>query len=490
VRVRFAPSPTGFLHIGGARTALINWLFARHSGGKFILRIEDTDRNRLVEGAMEKQMAALRWLGLEWDEGPDKGGEYGPYIQSERKEMYQEWATWLLEQGKAYKCWATPDELKRAREIAQKSKSGKIAGYERIYRFISDEEREKVQAERGNNYVIRFAMPLEGQTVVHDRVRGKIVFDNADLGDTVLLKSDGFPTYHLAMAVDDHHMQISHVMRTDEWVPSLGLHQNLYAAFGWEPPEWVHLSIVTYNGKKMSKRKPPVDDKGNPVPVMTHEYKEQGYLPEALVNFLTNVGYSFGDDREFFSAEETIERFELRRINPAAGDFDEKKLFWLNGEWIRHLSDDEFVERVTPFVAATYGDAFDPVPLKQITPYIKERVNPLTQAPDLIKFLYDYEPCPVDELIVKKMDAQKTGSVLQRSHEILSAVDPFNHTTTEPPLRDLVEALDMKAGQVFGTLRQAITGQKVSPPLFETMEVVGKATVLQRLTEAQDRLKA
>ncbi|NJL95733.1 MAG: glutamate--tRNA ligase [Anaerolineae bacterium] len=492
VRVRFAPSPTGFLHIGGARTALLNWLFARHSGGSFILRIEDTDRNRLTAGAVEGLMDALRWLGLEWDEGPDKGGPHGPYVQSERKALYHAWANGLLEQGKAYKCWATPEELQRAREIAQKSRGGKIAGYERIYRFISDAERAQVQAERGDAYVIRFAMPLEGETVVHDRVRGKIVFDNADQSDTVLLKSDGFPTYHLAMAVDDHFMQISHVMRSDEWVPSLALHQQLYEAFGWPAPEWVHLPVILNpTGKgKLSKRKPPVDEKGNPIPVMVHEYRELGYLPEALVNFLTNIGYSFGDDREVFTVEETIGRFDLRRINPASGTFPMQKLIWLNGKYIADLTDEDFITRVTPFLQAAYGERFEAASLHAITPFIKERVNPLMQAVALIKFLYVYDPSPAEELIMKKMDAAQTSTILERSHALLSTIEPFVHTATEPPMRDLVEALGFKPGQVFGTLRQAVTGQLVSPPLFESMEVMGKATSLQRLAEAQARLAA
>ena len=488
VRVRFAPSPTGYLHIGGARTALFNWLFARHHNGAFILRIEDTDQKRYTEDAIEKLMADLRWLGLQWDEGPEVGGNYGPYIQSDRLDIYQHWAHWLVEQGKAYKDYSTAEELKQAREAAEKT-GQRGAGYERRHRFLSDEERTRYASERGS-YVIRIAIPLEGQIEVQDRIRGKLTFNFAELSDTVLLKSDGFPTYHLAMAVDDHLMEISHVMRSDEWLPSAGLHQYLYDAFGWEAPEWVHLPVMLNpNGKgKMSKRKPPVDEKGNVIPVMVGDYREGGYIPEAIVNFLANTGWSFGEDREIFTVAETIERFTLDRLSPAATAFPVQKLYWLNGVYIREMGDEQLAEAVQPYLEQAYGQA-DLATLVKIAPHIKERTNPLTQAVEMLKFLFGYEAAAPEEIIQKKMDAASTRELLQKSYDRLTGLSDFSVASQEAVLRPLVEESGLKPGQVFGAIRSAVTGQQVSPPLFESMEVLGQAQTLARLKDAIERLE-
>lgn len=487
VRVRFAPSPTGYLHIGSARTTLLTWLFARHSHGKFILRIEDTDQKRFVQDALDKLMQDIRWLGLEWDEGPDVGGPYGPYIQSERLELYQKWAHWLVEQGKAYKCFATEEELARAREISQKTRGGRIAGYERIYRFISDEERAKLEKERGS-YVIRFAMPLEGETVAHDRIRGDVVFKNEELSDMVLLKSDGFPTYHLAVVIDDHFMEISHVTRTEEWLPSLGLHHNLYEAFGWDEPEWVHMPVVLNpNGKgKMSKRNPPMVD-GKIVPVMVNDYREAGYLPEALINFLTNVGYSYGDDQEIFNVQDTIARFDIDRVSPASAAFNFQKLVWTNGVYIRELTDEDLADHLVPFLQKAYS-AVDRAKLVKIAPHIRERVNPLSEAVALLKFMFNFEPCPNDKLIQKNMDAAGTKNVLHLSYERLAGLSDFSHEAQAAVMEPLVEQLGLKKAQVYGTLRMATTAQQVSPPLFETMEVLGKDESLARIQAAEAQL--
>ena len=488
VRVRFAPSPTGYLHIGGARTALLNWLFARHSGGKFILRIEDTDQVRFVKDAVDNLMESMRWLGLDWDEGPDVGGDYGPYVQSGRLELYQKWAHWLVEQGKAYRCYATPEELAHAKEQAKQERGGKIMGYERIHRFISEAERAQLQAERGH-YAIRFATPLEGQTIVHDRVRGQIVFDNTSLSDAVLLKSDGFPTYHLGVVVDDHFMNISHVMRSDEWIPSFGLHHNLYQAFGWDAPEWVHLPVILNpSGKgKISKRKPPVDDEGHPIPVMVHEYREQGYLPDALVNFLTNIGYNFGDDQEIFTPAETIARFTLDRINNAGAKFPMSKLKWLNGEYVQGLDDETFIMTLSRHLEKVYG-AIDPHKLAILAPELKKRANPLSKAVPFVKFLYAYEPCAPAELIQKQMDAAHTKEILRRSYATIDALADFNVAVLDTAIRALVEDMGLKVGQVLGTLRQAITAQQVSPPLWESMLALGKEESLKRIQAAETRL--
>lgn len=490
IRVRFGPSPTGSLHIGGARTALFNWMFAKRHGGQFILRIEDTDQSRSVVGAIDEIYAGLRWLGLEWDEGPDIGGAFGPYVQSERLSLYQEAVARLVEQGKAYRCYATPEELKRAKEIAQKSKGGKIAGYERIYRFISDEERAKVEAER-ENFVIRLAMPIEGSTTVYDHIRGKIVFPNEELSDTVLLKSDGFPTYHLAMAVDDHHMQISHVMRSDEWLPSLPMHMVLYEAFGWEAPTFVHLPLMVYNGKKISKRKPPMTDKGEPVPVFVREYAELGYQPEAVVNWLCNMGWSFGEDQEIFPIQEAVERFTLERVSPAPTEMPYSKLAHINGHYLREMPMQDFVKEVRPLLEAEYGQ-LDEARFSAILPHVKERVNPAKDIVPLIRFLFipdaDFVPPSADDLIQKKQDAATTKNILDRCYTALEALSDFAPETLDTNLRALVEELGLKPRDVFNVLRWATTNQQVSPPLFESLSALGRVETLRRIGLSRDSL--
>jgi glutamyl-tRNA synthetase len=343
------------------RTALFNWLYARHTGGKFILRIEDTDQSRYVPGSIELITDGLRWLGLDWDEGPEVGGEYGPYIQSERTRLYRQWADWLVEQGKAYRCYCTSERLDNLR------KSG-VQGYDLHCRTLSIEERAAHEA-NGDSYVIRFKMPLDGQTTVHDLIRGDITVENGTLTDLVLLKSDGFPTYHLANVVDDHFMEISHILRAEEWIPTAPVHRQLYDALGWEMPAIAHLPVILNpNGRgKLSKRTVGFTEDGRSVPVRLNEFREAGYLPEAIVNFLTNIGWSFGEDREVFSVAETIERFDLSRINPAGGKFPLEKLDWLNGVYVREMATDRLVALLGDRLAAA-GYQVDPVKLVELLP--------------------------------------------------------------------------------------------------------------------------
>jgi glutamyl-tRNA synthetase len=492
VRVRFAPSPTGPLHIGGARTALFNWLLARHSGGVFILRIEDTDQGRSKEGSLEEIMTGLRWLGLEWDEGPDIGGPYGPYVQSERSALYQEWANWLVENGKAYRCYATPEEIKAnsdrlAAEKGRRIDSGYlIAGAERVHRFISDEERAKLAAERGEKHVIRLAMPLDGEILVQDAIRGEISFPNEELSDIVLLKSDGFPTYHLAMAVDDHFMEISHVMRSDEWLPSLPMHYALYDAFGWQAPIFVHLPVIlSPKGGKLSKREISSQEGEDKLLVQVKEYIEEGYLPQAVVNWLTNTGWSFGEDREIFSVEETIERFTLDRLSPAGTKVNFSKLENLNGHYIRLLSLPELHNLVHPILAAAYGN-FNEAKLTIILPHVQPRLNPIKDIVPLLEFLFrqDFQPPAPEDLIQKGMDAQSTQAALERVYATLDSLPDFDAATQESAARALVEELGIKTGQLFNTIRWATTAQRVSPPLFDSMEALGKAETLARLRQS------
>lgn len=489
VRTRFAPSPTGSLHIGGLRTALFNWLFARHHGGQFILRIEDTDQNRFDPTALTTLMEALRWAGLQWDEGPEINGPFAPYVQSERLAGYQQQAQWLVDEGKAYKCFCSSERLKQVNEA--KTAKGEPSGYDRFCRHLTPVEVAEREAQ-GQKYVIRFKMPLEGQTVVQDAIRGETVFENNTQQDMVLLKSDGFPTYHLAHVLDDHAMQISHVMRAVEWFPSFPLHWQIWEAFGWEKPIFAHLPVLLNpNGKgKMSKRNPPKDKFGNIIPVMVHDYMRGGYLPEAMDNFLTNIGWNFGDEREFFSMAEAIERFDLTRINPANSAFPVEKLEWLNGEHIRALPMDELATRLRD-VFETAGLTVRDEVLRQVAPLLQIRLKRLTDAVAIAGFFFrdEFTPPPPEHLIQKKMDAAQTQQALERSIAALAALTDFSHASQQAVLEPLTTELGLSNGQLFGVLRVAVTGQQVSTPLFETMEVLGQAESVARLELAQESLR-
>lgn len=485
VRVRFAPSPTGPFHIGGARTALFNWLFARHHGGVFIFRIEDTDQNRYDPESLKLHIEGLRWLGMDWDEGPEVGGDYGPYFQSERTALYQQWADWLVDHDLAYRCYCTSERLATLREQQRAAKQD--PGYDRHCRDLSPEERDRLHAETGGRYVIRFKMPVEGTTVVHDLVRGDIEFDNRQLQDLVLLKSDGFPTYHLANVVDDHYMQISHILRAEEWIASAPVHKNLYDAFGWDMPLIAHLPVILNpSGKgKLSKRTVGFTEDGQRVPVLLHEFREAGYVPDAIVNFLTNIGWSFGDDREVFTVQETIERFDLDRVNPAAGKFPLEKLDWLNGIYLREMDPDRLAKLLKPvFEQAGYTATLDR--LRQIVPLIQVRIKTLNEAVDKAGFFFAerFVPASPEALIQKKMDANSTRQALEAALARLESLTDFSPEAQEAVLRPLAAELGLKPGQLFGALRIATTAQEVSPPLFETMAILGQETVLERIHAA------
>ncbi len=479
VRVRFAPSPTGPLHIGGVRTALFNWLYARHTGGKFILRIEDTDQSRYVPGSIELITEGLRWLGLDWDEGPEVGGEYGPYVQSERTALYRQWADWLVAQGKAYRCYCTSERLENLR------KNG-VQGYDLHCRLLSAEERAAHEA-NGDAYVVRFKMPQDGQTTVHDLIRGDITVENSTLTDLVLLKSDGFPTYHLANVVDDHFMEISHIMRAEEWIPTAPVHKQLYDAFGWEMPAIAHLPVILNpNGRgKLSKRTVGFTEDGRRVPVRLNEFREAGYLPEAIVNFLTNIGWSFGEDREVFSVAETIERFDLSRINPAGGKFPLEKLDWLNGVYIREMAPEKLVPLLSERLEAA-GYRVDPAKMLAVLPLIRPRVQRLDDVIEKAGFFFvDAVHPTLDDLIQKQMDAADTQRALQEAYDLVAGAEDFSAEALEVALRNMADELGLKTNQFFGLLRVALTAQQVAPPLFETMAILGRETCLARIQAAQ-----
>ena len=488
VRTRFAPSPTGSLHIGGLRTALFNWLYARHSGGQFILRIEDTDQKRYDPNALRILLESLTWAGLDWDEGPDKDGPYGPYVQSERLALYQEWATWLIVNGHAYRSYETPAELDAMRK--DREAKGLPPGYDRGHRDLSPDQIAAYEAE-GRASVVRLKMPLSGEMHLPDALRGTVTFDPVQLQDTVLLKSDGFPTYHLAHVIDDHFMEISHVMRAVEWLPSFPIHWQLWQAFGWEPPVYVHLPVMLNpNGKgKMSKRNPPRDAQGRLIPVLVHDYIAAGYLPEAVDNFLANIGWNFGDDREVFSMQEAIERFDLTRINEANSAFPPDKLDWLNGVYIREMPSDELALKLRAPVERAGFTATDDL-LRQIAPLVQPRIKTLNDVVEMAGFFFrePFVPAGNEQFAAKGLTPVQVAQLLGKARDALAALPTWSHDTIEAAMRAFAEAEGVKAKDLFNPLRSAITGQLVSPPLFESMEIIGRDICLARIADSSARL--
>ncbi len=487
IRVRFAPSPTGYPHVGNIRTALFNWLFARSNGGKFVLRIEDTDVERKVDDAVESIISVLKWLGLDWDEGPEADGDYGPYFQSERLHLYRSYAQQLLDNDWAYECYCSPERLAQLREEYARKKET-VRTYDRHCRDLSPEqrakEREQVKLE-GRNPVIRFKIPLEGQTQFNDLIRGEVSFDNELQDDIVLLKSDGYPTYHLANIVDDHLMRISHVLRADEWLSSTPRHVLLYRAFGWEPPYFAHLPMILGPDKsKLSKRHGATT---------AAELQEQGYLPETVINFLALLGWSLDDRSELFSREELVRNFSIERVSKTAAVFDYEKLRWMNGVYLRNLSQEDLLEKIMPNLEKGLPSNVErPISreyVRQIVPLIQERIMTLAEAPEYAEFFFrgnsDYD---TSLLIGKKMTPESSLKALRATQERISGLDSFDHETLEATLRSLADELELKAGQLFSPLRTACTGRTATPPLFETMEVLGKETCLRRLQTALEKL--
>jgi len=483
IRTRFAPSPTGFPHVGNIRTALFAWLFARHNGGSFIVRIEDTDVTRRVEGAVESILKGLRWLGLDWDEGPGVGGKYGPYFQSQRLDKYHEIAQQLIAQGDAYYCYCSPQRLEEMR--AEQVRRKQPPGYDRRCRELSQEERAKKEAE-GITPVVRFKTPLEGQTRFSDLIWGDVVFENSTLDDFVMLKSDGYPTYHLANIVDDHFMGISHVIRAEEWLSSTPRHVLMYQALGFEPPHFAHLPMLLGSDRsKLSKRHGAVS---------ITEYYEQGYLPGAMVNFLALLGWSLDDKTEILSRQELIDSFSLERVSRTAAVFNQDKLNWMNGVYIRSLGADEFYVAAEPYLMMDKS-AGEAVVCKQeyvrnILPLVHERAKTLAEVAGLAQFFFveelDYAP---DLLIGKGMSRESTTAALKTTQQRLEQLDRFDAESLEALLRPLAVELGLKTGHLFGALRTAVTGRTAAPPLFWTMAVLGKERCLKRIEAALDRLK-
>lgn len=486
-RVRFAPSPTGHLHLGGARTALYDYLLARKTGGQFILRIEDTDRKRFVEGAEEELLAGLHWLGIEWDEGPDVGGPYGPYRQSERKEIYQKYARQLIESGHAYYCFCTPERLETVRQEQQKRKE--TFHYDGHCRDIPREEADRRVAS-GERHVIRFKSPKEGATIVRDVLRGEIITNNQNIDDYIIVKSDGLALYHLAAMVDDHLMKITHVIRGSEWLPTFPLHAMIFRAFGWQEPEYVHLSVfLKPSGKgKMSKREA-ADLSKDGYSIFLKDLSGLGYLPEAVTNWISLMGWSYDDHTEFFSMQDLIERFSLDRLNPSPAAINFSKLDYFNGSHIRMLSIADLATRILPVFQANGYNA-DLETVMSIAPIIQERLVTLDDCLDMAGFFFRDQVEPdASDLVAKGLTPGESAAVARRALEILAALPNMYLETAEPPMRTLVEESGLNAGQVFGIMRAAVTGQRVSPPLFESMAIIGKDKVVARMRHAIEILE-
>ena len=481
VRVRMAPSPTGRFHLGSARTALYNYLFARKTGGKFILRIEDTDQKRYVPGAEEEIIHSLDWLGIPPDEGPVHGGNYGPYRQTERREIYGKYAWELVEKGAAFPCFCTAERLDKVRKEQLSRKEN--PRYDGTCRKLDPEEAHR-RVSAGAKYVIRFKTPKEGSTTAVDLLRGPITIENTALDDSVLLKSDGLPTYHMAAMIDDRLMEITHVIRGSEWLSTFPLHVNILRAFGWEEPTWVHLSVfLKPSGKgKMSKREAAEAIKDGHS-IFIGDLKDLGYTPEGVLNWIVLMGWGVAED-DVMTLDQMVERFSIDSLTPSPAAINFQKLDHFNGTHIRLLGNEDLAVRIKPYFTEAGLEVPNDVLLK-VTPLIRERLATLDDCLAFAKFFFEenVEPNPED-LIAKGLDAQQSAEITRKTYEILSSLPEINHTIAEPPMREYVESSGFNAGQVFGILRVAVTGQKVSPPLFESMEIIGRATVLVRLQKA------
>lgn len=491
VRVRFAPSPTGPLHMGGVRTALYNYLFAKKHGGSFILRIEDTDQTRFVAGAEEYIVDALEWCGISPDESPQKGGNYGPYVQSHRSEIYKPYAEQLIASGHAYYAFDTSEELDAAREAAKKAG---LPGWQ--YNHITrssmknseslSEDEVKTKLESGDPYVIRAKMPRNQEVRFHDEIRGWVVVNTNNLDDKVLFKSDGLPTYHMANVIDDHQMEITHVIRGEEWLPSAPLHVLLYEFLGWEKPLFAHLPLLLKpdgNGK-LSKRDG--DRLGFPVfPTKWHVpnsdetfngYREDGYFPEAFVNMLAMLGWNPGTNQEIFSLEELVKAFSLDRVGKSGAKFDPEKAKWFNQQYLRAKSGEELAMLVQPMLDNEVDSAF----LARVCEQVKERATFLQDILDNSTYFFS-APEDYDEKAVRKKWKDQTAEIMGELVEVLNAISDFKSTTIETDFKAFLEIKVIGLGQVLPNFRLLVTGMGAGPSMFDICEILGKEEVVNRI---------
>lgn len=478
-RVRFAPSPTGYLHVGGLRTALYNYLFARNQNGKFILRIEDTDRNRYVEGAVENLIETLKWIGLDYDEGPLTSGEFGPYIQSERLDIYKKYAIELVEKGKAYYCFCTPERLTELREEQQKQKiQGK---YDKHCISLTSEEINK-NIENGLPYVIRLNVEPDQNIIVNDIIRGHVEFNSDTVDDQVLLKSDGYPTYHLANVVDDHLMKITHVIRGEEWLPSTPKHVLLYDYLNWEKPLFAHLPLLLNPDKsKLSKRQ------GD---VAVEDYRSKGYLKEALVNFVALLGWNAGDDKEFYYLEELVEKFSLERVNKSGAVFNIEKLNWLNAEHLRRKPESELLLMLRESLKnSKYSESkFTDEYLLDVIRAMLERVS---FAEEIYKngFYFFEEPKEYDPAVLIKRWKSDTADQLKNLVIKFSELNDPSKEDFETALKSAAEELNAGVGKLIHPVRLAISGVGGGPGLYDILFIIGKEKSINRINKALETIK-
>jgi len=485
-RVRFAPSPTGYQHIGSARTALYNYLIAHQTGGAFILRIEDTDQKRFQEDAEVDLLTALNWMGIPPDEGPDQG-PHAPYRQSQRAQLYRDYADQLVNSGDAFYCFCTAEKLAKTREEQTKRKENHH--YDGTCRNLSAEEITE-RKNSGEPHVVRFKAPKEGSTTVTDLLRGDITVDNSTLDDIILVKSDGLAVYHLAAMVDDHLMEITHVMRSSEWLPTFPVHGLIYKALGWDEPNWVHLSVLLKpDGKgKMSKRdKELAREQG--YPIFMKDMDDMGYLPEAVNNWIALMGWSYDDKTDFFTLDDLVAKFSLEKLNPAPAAINFSKLDHFNGLHIRNLDQAEFASRIKPWFEKA-GYAPEDEALFQVAGAIQNRTKKLTEVVDMAGFLFeDNVEISVDRIVTEKLSASQAAEAAGKILEIFQGLAEIRQENAEAPLRELAAEMEIKAGQIFGLLREALAGQKVSPPIFDIIPIIGRDLVLSRLENAWDILQ-
>lgn len=490
VRTRFAPSPTGQPHIGGLRTVVFSWLLARHGNGQFLLRVEDTDQKRTVPGAVENLLEGFRWMGIAPDEGPEVGGPVGPYFQSQRLDHYAYYAGELLRTGHGYRCFCTKERLDEVR-ADQQARHLPTTGYDRLCRTLPPEIIDANLA-GGMPFTVRLKVPLDGVTVAPDILRGEVVFQNKTLEDAILLKSDGYPTYHFANVIDDHEMGITHVLRGDDWLPSAPLHVLLYQAFGWDMPIIAQVPNVMGNdGKKLSKRH-------GAEPILF--YRDNGYLPEAIINYLAFLGWSYDDKTDILSVDELIRAFSLERVHTAGAIFDLERLRWLNGVYIRALPLDDLLARALPYMErpAAEGGLPDTIarPLdrdlvRRVLTLDQERMKTLADAATLTPFFFEETLAyPPEWLIGKGLDAATALAGLRRAYAVLADAPAWEAAPLEERMRALADELGQKPGPLFMGVRVAVTGRKETPPLFETMLVLGRARSLARLEAALALLAA
>jgi glutamyl-tRNA synthetase len=471
VRVRVAPSPTGDPHVGTAYIALFNYVFARSRGGRFVLRIEDTDRARSRADSERLILEALHWLGLSWDEGPDVGGAYGPYRQSERSQIYREHAQILIDRGGAYPCFCTAERLAELRE--QQKAAKQAIGYDRACRALDPAEARR-RVEAGEVHTVRLAAPTEGVLAIDDMLRGRVEISAEQVDDQVLLKSDGFPTYHLANVVDDHLMEISHVIRAEEWISSTPKHVLLYEAFGWAQPVWIHMPLLRNADKsKISKRK-------NPVSI--NYYRDAGILPHALLNFLGVLGWSYGDDIEKFTLDQMIERFSWERVSLGGPVFDTDKLRWMNEQYLHELSHEELVSALLSWRLSREH-------LLKIAVLVRERIKQLNEFIPATEFFFsgdlDYAGV-LDQMRIPDTPGKDVRKALLELVERYERLEDWQAEALEAASRAFCDDAGLKTKHVFMLLRLAVTGRKASPPLFDTMAVLGKELTRRRLRQAAD----